>query len=94
MGNQIKSKPESIRAAGSSIASLEANSVCSGVVSKLPLSKGFSDGLVAEGINLIIDELISIEKLMDGILTKFPPKLEKVADIIEAHDNAAASQFK
>lgn len=99
MGNQIKSKPEAIRAAGSNIASLKATTVCSGIVSKLPLTEGNSDGLVAEGINLIIDELISEElnsimKLMDSILTKFPQKLEDVADVIESHDNAAANQFK
>ena len=35
----------------------------------------------------------TIEKA-EGILKKFPQKLDKVATIIEESDNAAANQFK
>lgn len=94
MGKEIISTPDAIRAAGSKISSLEVNAFCTSTVSNLPLSEGNSDGLVAESINLIIGELIAIEQLVDGILKKFPEKLEKVASIIEEHDNVAANQFK
>ena len=90
MGNQIKSKPDAIRAAGNNIASIDAKSSYSRSLASLTSS----DGLVAEGVNEIIEELKVIEGLVDGILKKFPQKLDIVATIIEEHDNAAASQFK
>lgn len=94
MGKEIISTPDAIRAAGSNISNLEVKTFCTSTASKLPLSDGNSDGLVAESINSIIVELDDIERLVDGILKKFPQKLEKVAKIIEEHDNAAANLFK
>lgn len=90
MGKQIISKPEAIRAAGDNISSLDVKTS----YSSFPSTLTSSDGLVAEGINEIIEELKTIEGLVDGILKKLPGKLDKVATIIEQHDNAAASQFK
>lgn len=90
MGNQIISKPDAVRAAGTNISSIDAKSS----YSSFPTALASSDGLVAEGVNEIIEELKVIEGLVDGILKKFPPKLDKVATIMEEHDNAAANQFK
>ena len=90
MGNQIITRPEAIRDAGSKISSIDAKSS----YSSFPATLTSSDGLVAEGVNEIIEELKVIEGLVDGILKKFPQKLDKVATIIEESDNAAANQFK
>lgn len=90
MENQIISTPEAIRAAGDNISTLDVKTS----YSNFPATLTSSDGLVAEGVNEIIEELKTIESLVDGILKKLPGKLEKVATIIEQYDNAAASQFK
>lgn len=90
MGKQIISKPEAIRAVGDNISTLDVKTS----YSCFPSTLTSSDGLVAEGVNEIIEELKTIEGLVDGILKKLPGKLDKVATIIEQHDNAAASQFK
>ena len=90
MGKEIITTPEAIRAAGHNISGLDIKSF----YTSFPTALESSDGLVAEGVNEIIVELKIIEGLMEGILKKFPEKLEDVATIIEGYDNAAASQFK
>ena len=90
MGKQIISTPEVVRIAGDNISTLDVKTSYSSFPTKLISS----DGLVAEGVNEIVDELKTIEGLVDGILKKLPGKLDKVAAIIEQHDDAAASQFK
>lgn len=90
MGKEIKTTPEAIRSAGTSISSLDVKSL----YSSFPTELSSSDGLFAEGVNEIVAELAIIEELISGIISKFPPKLNKVAQIIEEHDDAAASQFK
>ena len=90
MGNQIITKPEAIRAAGSKISGMDTKSS----YTSFPSLLASSDGLVAGSVNDIIEELKTIESLIDGILKKFPQKLEKVAVIMEEHDEAAAKQFK
>ena len=90
MGKEILTTPEAIRAAGRNIAALDTKAFYTGCPS--PLSS--SDGLTAEGVNEIIEELKTIEVLVNQILKSFPKKLEDVAATLEAGDNAAASQFK
>lgn len=90
MGKEIKTTPEAIRDAGHNISGIELQSFYAKFTSAL----ASSDGLTAEGVNEIIEELTRIEELMNAVLKKFPRKLEDVAKIIEESDNAAASQFK
>ena len=92
MGKEILTTPEAIRAAGRTIAGLDTKSFYTGCPSSL--SSSDCDGLVAEGVNEIIEELKTIEELMNKILKSFPKKLEDVAATLEAGDNAAAGQFK
>ncbi len=90
MGKEIKTTPEAIRSAGTSISGLDVKSS----YSSFPTELSSSDGLFAEGTNEIIAELAIIEGLISGIISQFPKKLESVASIIEGYDNAAASQFE
>jgi len=90
MGKEILTTPEAIRAAGRNIAGLDTKSFYTGCPSPLSSSVCFA----AEGVYEIIEELKTIEELMNKILQSFPQKLEDVAATLEAGDNAAASQFK
>lgn len=90
MGKEVTSMPNAIRKAGKSISSLKAENRCEGLADAITSS----DGLTAEGINLLLQKIKSIDSLLDSILIELPKKLESVATLIEAGDNTAASQFK
>lgn len=90
MEKQIITKPEAIRSAGSNISGLDTTNT----YSKFPTVLSSSDGLTAEGVNEIINELEIIEGLVNVILKQLPKKLEDVASIFEEYDEAIAKQFK
>lgn len=90
MGKEIITTPDAIRTAGNNISGLSTKSS----YSSFPAAVSSSDGLVADGINEVIEELAIIEGAIEEILKKFPKKLENVAALIEESDNSAASQFK
>ena len=90
MGKEIITTPEAIRVAGRNISNLDIKSL----ETSFPSNLTSSHGLVAEGINEIVDELKIIEGLIEEILKGFPRKLEDVATLIEGYDNASASQFQ
>lgn len=94
MGKEISSKPEAIRNAGNNIKNLETDINSVKTVPVLPRTDGYSDGLTAEGINQIRNELVEVETLIKGILDKLPEKLEKVALAMEESDNVSAGQFQ
>lgn len=93
VGKEISSKPDAIRNAGKNIEKLETGVNSTNPIPVLPRTDGYSDGLVAEGINQISDELIEIEKELSEILEKLPIKLKSIAFAIEESDNDSAEQF-
>lgn len=94
MGKEIILKSDAIRNAGNNIKKMETGVNVMVPAPVLPMTDGYSDGLVAEGINQIGNELVEIENLIRGIVDKLPKKLEKVATAVEGSDTASARQFQ
>lgn len=90
MDNQIIFTPDAIRAAGDKISALDVQAS----YSRFPEPLTSSSGLGAEGVNELIEELKTIEALIQGIVKKLPEKLNKVATTIEQSDKAAAGQYQ
>lgn len=90
MSKEIITKSGAIRTAGINISGLDTKTS----YVAFPNAISSSDGLTAEGVNEIIEELKVIDGLVGEILKKFPGKLNDVAVMIESTDNAIAGQFK
>lgn len=90
MSKEIISKPEIIKKIAAEIKNLKAHDYVENNLDFLTSSKG----LTADGVNLIISELNSIQKCAKETLQALPDKLDNVAQTFNDSDQAAAGQFK